>query len=37
MIVPSEMNKSISEMKVAETKSTTGEKLVGLEDNRFCS
>ena len=32
IIVPSEMNKSIWEMKVAETKSTTGEKHMGLED-----
>lgn len=35
--VPSAMNKSIWEVRVAETKSTTGEKHVGLGDHRFCS
>lgn len=37
MILPSERNRTIWEMKVAESKSTTGEKFMGLEDNRFCS
>lgn len=36
MIFPSEMDKSIWEMKIAEIKSTDGEKQVRLEDNRFC-
>lgn len=35
IVLSSEMNKSIREMKIAEIKSTAGEKHVGLEDNGF--